>query len=447
MTTTEAPPDTRQPPADVHAEAALLGACLRSPVALDTAAEAVGARDFYRPAHGEVFAAMLDMREHGVEVDPVTLAHHLGDRLFKLGDEQRRGAPWLADLYGGTPSAGNVGFYAEIIADKSVRRRLVAAAQRTHQLAYADGGETADVVERARQALDEVAQSARGGDAAVEAVDLADDALARYASEAEPALSTGWGDLDMIMSGGLRPGTMTVVGARPGVGKSVVGCNVPLAAGLRGHGSLIVSLEMTTAELTDRLIANLATVELTRLMRRQLTSQDWDAVQVAADRLRDLPIAVNDDPHLGMAQIRSHARDRARSPVGLSLLVVDYLGLVRPAETRNVPRQEQVAAISRGLKLLAKELRVPVLALHQLNRGPEQRADKRPAMADLRESGAIEQDADSVWLLHRSDEDDKRYEIEINVAKNRQGRVGTVHLPWTPQYARVGWAPQLDEAS
>lgn len=438
MTTTDTAPDNRQPPADIDAEAAILGACMISPTAIDTAAEHIGPADFYRPAHTDLFAAILDMRERGLEVDPITIAAHLGDRLHKLG-----GAPWLADLYGGVPTAANAAYYVEIVADKSVRRRLLAASQRVHQLAHHGDGDTADVVERARQSLDDVAQHARSGDAAVDAIDLADNALTRYASEAAPALSTGWADLDLLMTGGLRPGNLIVVGARPGIGKSVVGCNIPLAAALRGHGALIASLEMTEAELTDRLLANLGTIELTRLIQHRLSERDWDAVETAANRLRALPLAVTDDPSLGLAQIRSHARDRARGSTGLDLLVVDYLGLIRPADTR-VPRQEQVSAISRGLKLLAKELRIPILALHQLNRGPEQRSNRRPVLSDLRESGAIEQDADAVWLLHREDDDASRYEIEINVAKNRQGRQGTVILPWSPQFARIGEAPAVD---
>lgn len=438
--TAPAPVDERMPPADLQAERALLGACMLQPAALDAAVEELTPADFYRPGHGELFAAMIAMRDTGREVDPVTVAAHLGDRITKLG-----GAPYLVDLYGNVPTAANAGYYAEIISAKAIRRRLLEAGQRATQLAHAEG-DPADIVERARQALDAVAADARGDVRALDSDELTDLALARYASPAPPALATGWSDLDDLLSGGLRPGTLTVVGARPGIGKSVVGCNVPTNAALNGHGSLIVSLEMTNAELTDRLISNLGSINLTALTSHKLNDHDWRAVEHAATRLRDLPLSVVDHPHLGLTGIRSLARDRARTPRGLDLLVVDYLGLIRPADAK-VPRQEQVSAISRGLKLLAKELHVPVLALHQLNRGVEQRASRKPVMSDLRESGAIEQDADIVLLLHRDDTDEHRFEIEINVAKNRHGRTGAVHLPWHPQYARVGYAPPLEEAS
>lgn len=436
-------PNQLQPPHDLTAEEALLGACLASPTALDTAAEHLNPDDFYRPAHAELYAAMLRMRDNGTEVDPVTVARHLGDRLPKLGHNGLTGAAWLADLLHNTPVAANAGYYAEIVADKAIRRRLLAAGQRTQQLAYTDpDSDPADIIERARQTLDEVAQHARTGNTALDAIQLADLALQRYASDEEPALPTGWPELDRMMTGGLRPGTVTIVGARPATGKSVVACNLLLAAALAGHHALMVSLEMTQAELTDRILANLAGVELTRLLRRRLNHHDWDAVHRAANHLRELPLAVCDDPYLSVAQIRAHARDHARNPLGLGLLVIDYLGLIKPAETRNTTRQEQVAAISRGLKLLAKELHVPVVALHQLNRNPEQRTDRRPSLADLRESGAIEQDADNVWLLHRTpDDENRRYEIEIIIAKQRQGQTGSVYLPWLPHYARIGDQP------
>lgn len=426
--------DTGLPPSDLNAERSLLGACLSGGTALDEAVEQLRPEDFYRPAHGELFAAMVAMRDTSREVDPITLADHLGNRLIKLG-----GAPYLADLLGSVVVATNAGYHAEIIAGKAIRRRLLEAGQRAQQLAHT-AGDPAEVVERARAALDAVAADARGDVRAEDIDDLLDRALDRYSAAAPPALATGLVDLDDLMGGGLRPGTLTVIGARPGVGKSVVGCCVPTYAAIHGHGALIVSLEMPAAELTDRVVANLGSVNLDRLTRHTLDDRDWGAVESAARRLRGLPLAVVDEPHLGLTGIRSLARDRARTARGLALIVVDYLGLVRPADPR-LPRQEQVAGISRGLKLLAKELHVPVLALHQLNRQSEMRSGRRPVLSDLRESGAVEQDADAVWLLHRDDADEeRRFELEVHVAKNRHGRTGSVFLQWMPQYARVGSA-------
>lgn len=431
------PDEARLPPSDIAAERGLLGACLIAGPALDDAVEQLEPADFYRPAHGELFAAMIAMRDAGREVDPLTLAAHLGDRLVKLG-----GQPYLVDLYGGVPTATNAGYYAEIVAEKAIRRRLLEAGQRSIQLAYANG-EAAEVVERARQGFDQVAAHARGDVSVSQIDDLADLAMQRYANPAPSSLSTGWPDLDRLHAGGLRPGTLTVVGARPGVGKSVIGCNLPTQAAMRGVGSLLVSLEMTEAELTDRIIANLGSVDHDRLLTHRLNDQDWAAVQSAADRLRGMPLHVVDHPHIGLTGIRSLARDRARTPRGLGLLVVDYLGLIRPSDPR-LPRQEQVAEMSRGLKLLAKELHVPVVALHQLNRQSEQRQSRRPVLSDLRESGAVEQDSDAVWLLHRDDSEEMRFELEVIVAKNRGGRTGSVQLQWAPQYMRAGSYTRLE---
>ena len=429
----------RMPPSDLDAERALLGACMLLPAALDDAIETVRPDDFYRPGHGEIFAAMIGMRDNGHEVDPVTVAAHLGDRIGKVG-----GHPYLIDLYSSPPTAANAGYYADIVTGHAVRRRLIAAGQRAMQLGYTADASPADTVERARQALDLVAASARGDVRAVEIDELGAAALTRYASPEPPALSTGWPDLDRIMSGGFRPGTVTVIGARPAVGKTLVGANIAAAAALAGHGGLFVSLEMTKDELTDRIISNLASVDLEKLTRHQLSQHDWRAVEDATDKLRGMPLAVIDEPYLSITGIRAHARDRTRTARGLSLLVVDYLGLVRPADAKR-DRREQVDAISRGLKLLAKELHIPVVALHQLNRQSEMRANKRPALSDLRESGAVEQDADTVWLLHRDpDEEERRFELEVIVAKNRQGRTGSVSLQWAPHYARAGSYTRLE---
>jgi replicative DNA helicase len=431
-----APSDELLPPSDMHAERAVLGACLANARALDEAADAVRADDFYRPAHGELFGAMLAMRNEGKAVDVTTFAAFLGNRITRLG-----GHTYLLDLYGSVATSSNVGYYAEIVTDLAIRRRLIEAGQRTMQLGYLDTDDPIGAVERARMVLDEVAQNARRGSEVTSLATLARDAVDRYGTSSSAALATGWSDLDAWLSGGLRPGTVTIVGARTGVGKTLVATNVAAYVALSGHSVGFMSLEMTKEELYDRFVSNLTGVPLDNLTRHDLSASAWAEVSDAARRLASVPLSVVDNPYVGLAEIRSHARDLARSPAGLSLLVVDYLGLVRPADTRP-DRREQVDALSRGMKLLAKELRVPVLLLHQLNRGPEHRSDKTPMLSDLRESGAIEQDADVVWLLHRDATNPERmFDLDVHVAKNRQGPTGTITLTWQPQVARITGMP------
>lgn len=443
-------PYARQPPQDLAAEQSVLGGMLLNRDAISDVVEALtGPTDFYRPAHQTVYEVILDLFGRGEPADAVTVSAELQRRgeLMRLG-----GAPYLHTLISTVPTAANAHYYAEIVAEKATLRRLVEAGTRIVQLGYhgAENGEVADVVERARGSLDDVALVARGGTRATEIDDLAAAALIRYANPAPAGVPTGCPDLDAILGGGLRPGTLTVIGARPATGKTVVGMCVALNAARRGHGALFVSLEMTEAELTDRVLANLSSIRLNHLITHQLSDRDWGALESAIDRLNGLPLAIVDNPHMGLVGIRSLARDRLRTPRGLGIIVVDYLSLMLPADPK-APRHEQVAAMSRGLKLLAKELHVPVVALHQLNRNPEGRQDRRPSMSDLRESGAVEQDADNVWLLHRPDavnrDDPRAGEIDFIIAKNRQGSTGVVTELWLPHYARVSSFTRTQEAA
>ena len=340
------------------------------------------------------------------------------------------------------PTASMGAHYAEIVSAKAIIRDVAGAATRIHQLAHQPIDDPAALIERARTEFDAVAAGHRAGDDATwTAHQLADRALARYANPAPPGLPTGWRDLDQVIRGGLRPGWLVIVGARPKVGKSMIGVSLPLHAAQTGHPAAIVSLEMPEAELSDRLVAQLSGVELDALRECKLTQQQWDAVSDAADEIRPLPLTILDSKRQTLTSIRARVRDLQRSGGGCDLLVVDYLGLVTPADSR-VNRQEQVAAISRGLKLIAGELNIPIIALAQINRGPEQRSDRRPLPSDLRESGAIEADADQVWLLHR--DEDRTHEIELNIALNRHGSASTVVLAWAPRLARVADLAKFD---
>lgn len=418
------------PPWDVAAEQAALGAVMLAPAALADLTAHVAPSDFYRSAHEEILTAVLALDAAGKPVDAVTVAEELLRRgqLMKVG-----GAPYLHTLIASVPTAVSVSVWADIVKAKSLLRGVLQAGQYMQQKAYLADEDAAAVVERARARLDDLAQSARGRTVLRRADEIADTAVDRYGDpNVDAALPTGWADLDSLLNGGFRPGTLTVVAARPGVGKSVMGANLVVHAARHGHGGLLASLEMTEAELADRIMAQLGTVELDAFANRLFDDHQWRRVVQAYEKFHQLPLWITDDPGLTVSVLGSLARDCRRD--GLAILVVDYLQLVTPADTR-VPRQEQVAGISRGLKLLAKQLGIPVVALAQLNRGSEQRADKRPTMSDLRESGAIEQDADGVWLLHHNQ--DEPSQIEVHVAKNRSGRTGVVHLAWLPQFARA----------
>lgn len=419
------------PPHDELAEQAVLGAAMSSPRALADALDTLVADDFWLQRNRFVFDAITTLAENGTGVDPVTVQAEL----------DRRGKPaagaYVLDLFQGVPTARNIAHYAKIVADKAVLRRLSEAGQRAQQIALSPAGEAAEAVELIRQEFDRVAATTRRATEVHAIDDLAASRIDAYHQPADTALATGWTDLDKALTGGLRPGTLTVIAARPGVGKSVLGGNLATAASLAGNGVLFASLEMTRDELTDRILASLAKVELSTIAERMLTEHDHGRLRTAADKLTGAPLRIVDIPHLGITGLRTLSRDLTRTVRGLSLIIVDYLQLMRPADPR-APRQEQVATLSRGLKLLAKELSVPVVALAQLNRGPEQRADKRPAVADLRESGSIEADADAVLLLHVDPAPEKSGEIEVIIGKNRHGRQCSVHLAWAPYYARAG---------
>jgi replicative DNA helicase len=422
--------DESLPPHDERAERATLGAMMMTPRAVADVLDLLTAEDYWSPRNAWVFDAIRDLSAAGVGVDMVTVQAELAKR------GKPEAAVYVLDLYESTPTAANATYYAAIVAEMALRRRIAEVGQRAYQRAWAlsEDGSAAELVENVRSEFDRVAGSTRQAAEVLAVEDLAAARLEAYGQDAEPGLRTGFVDLDRAL-GGLGPGTLTIIGARPGVGKSVLGSNIAMNAAFGGEGVGFFSLEMTREELTDRMLASLGSVELGAIRDRKLSEHDWNRLQAAANKIHGVPLKVVDIPDIGIAGIRTIARDLTRTPRGLGLLVVDYLQLMKPADKR-APRQEQVASLSRGLKLLAKELHVPVIALSQVNRGPEQRTDKRPTMADLRESGAIEADADVVLLLHV--EAEKAYEIEVIVGKNRHGGKGAVSLSWSPHYARAG---------
>ena len=433
----------RTPPQDLAAEQCVLGGMMLSKDAIADVVEIVRSADFYRPAHGVVFDAILDLYGRGEPADIVMVA----DALTKAGEIARvGGGPYLHTLIASVPTAANAAYYARIVAERAVLRRLVEAGTRIVQMGYGaaagQGRDVDDVVDMAQQAVYDITERRAGDDFAIlaellqpaldeiEAVGSRDGILA--------GIPTGFGDLDRLLQG-LHPGQLIVVAGRPGLGKSTVSMDFARNAAIRhNHTSAIFSLEMSKIEIVTRILAAEARVPLHVLRSGQLSDDDWTRLARRMGEISEAPIFVDDTPNMTLMEIRAKAR-RMRQRHDLKLVVVDYLQLMTSPK-RVESRQQEVSEISRGLKLLAKEIECPVIAVSQLNRGPEQRTDKRPQLADLRESGSIEQDSDVVILLHRDDYYDKESpragEADFIVAKHRNGPTDTVTVAAQLHFAR-----------
>jgi replicative DNA helicase len=383
----------------------------------------------FRPAHGAIFGALLALFDRGDPVDALTVAHELGPALVAAG-----GAPYLAQLMASTPSPRSVAYYADMVLAAATSRRLLAAGEHIAQLARSDAP-AADKLADADLAL-RLASATGGRDSTRRLGDWLDQVVDDLQNPAggTDGIPTGYLDLDLELRP-LLPGQFIVIGARPAVGKSIVGLDLVRHCALRlRRPAGLISLEMTGAELTQRAIAAEAGVPLTDLLRRDLSEDAWERIAKASDRIREAPLWIEDLESQTLHSIRAWVRRHK-----VDLLVVDYLQLVTAQTTDARYRQNAVAELARGLKLLAKSERIPVVVLAQLNRQPEGRSGGRPNLADLRESGAIEQDADVVLLLHRPELYDplnRAGEVDLIVAKQRQGPTTTVTLMAQTAYSR-----------
>lgn len=423
----------RTPPQDLAAEQCVLGGMLLSKDAVADVVEIVRSTDFYRPAHATIFDTILEMYGRGDPADAITVSAVMAD----AGTLQRvGGAPYLHDLVSTVPTAANAAYYARIVAERAVLRRLVEAGTRVVQLGYGSaagaGRDVDDIVDLAQQAVYDVTERRVSEDFAVLA-----DMLQPTLDEIEAVgasggvmtgVPTGFTDLDRLLNG-LHPGQLIVVAGRPGLGKSTASMDFARTASVRHNlPSAIFSLEMSKVEIVMRLLAAESRVPLQSLRSGQLSDDDWTKLARRMGEISEAPLFVDDTPNMTLMEIRAKAR-RLKQRHDLKLVVVDYLQLMTSPK-RVESRQQEVADLSRGLKLLAKEVDCPVVAVSQLNRGPEQRNDKRPQLSDLRESGSIEQDADVVILLHRDDYYDKESpragEADFMVAKHRNGPTDTV---------------------
>ncbi|WP_329492615.1 replicative DNA helicase (plasmid) [Kitasatospora sp. NBC_01246] len=438
----------RVPPQDLDAEVSTLGGELLSKDAISDVLEVLKPGDFYRPAHELIHSAILDLYVAGEPADPITVAAEL----TKRGELARAGGvSYLHKLVNSVPTAANAGYYAEIVAEKAVLRRLVEAGTRIAGMGYAGEGDVEEIVNTAQAEVSAVTnirteeQVIRTSTSMEGTMDLL-EALGKREKGKLSGVPTGFADLDAVTNG-LQPGQMILIAARPAIGKSTLALDVAREAAIRhGIGVGMFSLEMSRDEINMRLLSAEAKVALHHMRSGNMTEDDWTRVGRRLPEINDAPLWVDDSPNQSMMEIRAKAR-RLHQREGIGLVIIDYLQLMQYGGRRAESRQQEVSDISRGTKLLAKELGVPVIALSQLNRGPEQRTDKKPVASDLRESGSLEQDADLVILLHREDayekESPRAGEADLILAKHRNGPTATITVAFQGHYSRfVDMAPE-----
>ena len=423
--------EQRIPPQNVEAEQAVLGAMLLSHDAVIVAMEKLQSQDFYRDVHRIIFEAMEHLHRENKEIDVITLPDEL-KRMKKLDDVG--GLEYVLNLPNLVGSAANIEYYANIVAEKALARNLISTCTELTTEAYDGQKETEALLDDAERRILQLSDTKNRGDfASVGAVvEVTLDKITKlYENKAGlTGLPTGFRDLDRMTSG-LQPSDLILVAARPSMGKTAFTLNIAQNVGVRQHKTVaFFFLEMSQEQLVQRLLCQIAHIDSQKLRTGQLNSdEEWTRLTDACDKLYESPIYIDDTPGISVAEMRSKAR-RLKSEHGLDLIIGDYLQLMQGRNAES--RQQEISEISRSLKALARELKVPLIALSQLSRSVESRQDKRPMLSDLRESGALEQDADIVSFLYREDYYDKETEnqhiTEVILAKHRNGPVGSVKL-------------------
>lgn len=421
----------RVPPHDDNAEMAVLGGMLMSKDAIGEVTQSMSAADFYQPKHQTIYETITDLFSAGQPVDVVLVANQLlaDGNLEKVG-----GTDYLHSLVASVPTAANATYYAEIVHERAILRNVIAAGTKIVQLGYsAEGSQAEDVVNLAQAEVYEMSVGktkqdyAAIGDVVHDTLDQLDKLQNGVINRGVP---TGFRDIDEVTQG-LQPGQMIVVAGRPAMGKSTLGIDFARAAALHHNLTAVVfSLEMSKVELAQRIISAETNIPLATLRRAEdITPDKWNTLNNFWTKMEHAPLFIDDSPNMSLMEIRAKCRTLKQSH-DLKLVVIDYLQLMTSGKAVE-SRQQEVSEFSRALKLLAKELEVPVVALSQLNRGPEMRNDKKPQLSDLRESGSIEQDADVVFLVHRPDfydKEDRPGEADIIMAKHRNGPTETFNL-------------------
>ena len=430
----------RVPPNNQDAERSVLGCMMQDREALSMAFEVLTAEDFYQPANREIFDAMYTLNTQGMPVDLVTV----DDELSRRGTlEGVGGTNYLIELSQFVPSTVNAKAYVQIVDEKSTLRRMIKATGDISQACYAQTEQVSDILGAAEKSIFDIIMRRNEGSTLKHIADVLPDTYLRIEQLAElkgsiDGVPMGFVDLDNLLTG-LHGGELIIVGARPSMGKSAFGLNITGYAGMHaGRSVAYFSLEMPNDQLAMRLLCSDARVDMQAVRHGSLRDEDWVSLASTLGPLAASKIYMDDTSGITPSQLRSRCR-RLKMERGLDLVVVDYLQLMN-ADGRVENRQNEVSEISRNLKSIAKELNVPVVALAQLSRAGAQRSDKRPILSDLRDSGAIEQDADVIMFLHREEYYDPNTEdkniAEVIVAKQRNGPLGTVKLAWLGQYTR-----------
>ncbi|MDD6042276.1 MAG: replicative DNA helicase [Eubacteriaceae bacterium] len=430
----------KKPPHNAEAEKSVLGAALLSKDALADVIEIVKADDFYDKAHKEIFEVIVDLFRNSVSVDIVTVCEELkkNKALELVG-----GRSYIAALSSEVPSTANAAEYAKIVAEKSSMRRLIKTAEDIREKGYDESMDAGEILDYAERGIFEIAQSRQGSDyAPIKEVLLENVAMIDNAIKAQgqvTGLTTGFKELDKLTSG-LQKSDLIIIAARPAMGKTAFVLNVAENAAIKAGASvLIFSLEMSKAQLGQRLLSMESRVEMQKLKTGNLERNDWDRINMALDSLSKTNINIDDTSGISILEMKNKCR-RLKAEKGLDLIIIDYLQLMQ-SDGRTESRQQEISALSRQLKLLAREMNCPVVVLSQLSRAPEARTDHRPVLSDLRESGSIEQDADIVMFLYRDDyynkeNSEKPGVCEVNIAKHRSGPTEVIDLTWVARYTK-----------
>lgn len=429
------------PPHDDAAELAVLGAIFLDREAASLALEMLTGEDFYRPDHRQVFEAAEELYHSGVPIDMITVKNKLEE---KQVFDQIGGLPFLANISTSVGSSANMRHYAAIVEEKSVLRRLIRTANNISQMSYEGKTDVNAIMDTAEKGIFDIMQNRHSDqfhhirDIAVDSIEKIEDI---YRSKGKlTGVPTGFVDFDQ-KTAGLQKSDLILLAARPSMGKTAFALNIIQNAAIRSNvPTAVFSLEMSREQLVNRMLCSEAMLDAQRLRTGELTDSDWADLIQAMGPLSQAPIYIDDTPGVTPMEVRSKCR-RLKVEKGLGLIVIDYLQLMS-GNSRNDSRQQEISEISRSLKAIAREMEAPVIALSQLSRACEQRADHRPMLSDLRESGAIEQDADVVAFLYRDEyyfpDTEKKNQAELIIAKQRNGPTGTVDLTWMGQYTKFG---------
>ena len=429
----------RVQPNDTIAEQAVLGSMLVDKDAVISAVEVLKAEDFYREDNKEIYATMFELYSLGKHIDMITLKDQLTLRgtIEKIG-----GTEYIAMLIDNVPTTSNIESYVKIVEEKSIIRKLIKAANNILKLGYAQTEEVDALIEKAEKDIFDIMQNrnSKGYSSIKEILVSTFDQIEEMFQNKNKVsgLETGFVDLDAKISG-LNKSDLLIVAARPAMGKSAFVLNIASFVAMHLKvPTMIFSLEMSKEQMVNRILCSESEVDSMKVRNADLSSEDWLKLGEASGRLSEMPLYIDDTPGLSAAELRAKCR-KAKLEKNIGLVIIDYLQLME-SKSKNSSRQQEISEISRSLKILAKELSIPVISLSQLSRATESRTDHRPMLSDLRESGAIEQDADIVMFLHREDyynaDTEKKNVAEVIIAKNRSGSTGTVELAWLGQYTK-----------